>query len=531
MDKILIVEKCRLCESKNLKKVIVLSKNPIGDRFFRDKQKALECELHNVEVMFCEDCGQMQLSEVVEPGEIYTEEYLYSTTTSVGLSEHFKESAKSIIERFKLKKDSFVVELGSNEGAMLEIFKEEGMRVLGIDPANMAVEKAKQRGVETICGFFTLELAKEIVKQKGKANNVIANNVIANIPLLKDVICGIKELLSDDGVFVFETSYAYSVIQKHLIDTIYHEHISYFTAMALARLFESCGLELFDAEEIWTKGGSLRGYVGKPRRFAKTEWLKNIIKNEHSFIFASHIVANTRSLNILFEEIKKLMGDKDEFIFESFYAKKVLENNLLDMVFHEHLNYLYLLPLCEFLENKDLNLYDAKLIDSKGGSIQISITKDKNRQKADRLMELMESEKEFFANKDKIFVNFQKNLEFFRNKIEALGKEIKERNGKLIVYGASVGGVMMVYHLGLSHLIDCFVDDNVAKIGAFCPNLGVPVLDSKILENGEIKEVISVAWRFMEPITKKHKKFLEDGGKFYSLDLASLEIKEYGSKK
>ena len=415
-DSVKVVDRCRLCESKNLKKVIVLSKNPIGDRFFRDKQKALECELHNVEVMLCEDCGQMQLNNEIEPGEVYVEEYLYTTSTSVGLPEHFKESVKSIISGFNISKGLFIVEVGSNEGIMLEVFKNEGMKVLGVDPSKIAVDKAMSRGIDTLCDFFSSDLSQKIIKQYGRAKIINANYVIANIPDFKDVARGIKELLDEDGVFVFETGYAYSVIQKHLIDTIYHEHISYFTATALARLFESCGLELFDAEEIWTKGGSLRGYVGKPRRFEKTDSLSRILQQE----------------------------------------------------------------------------------------------------------------KEFFANKDKIFVNFQKNLEFFRNKIEVLGKEIKERNGKLVVYGASVGGVMMVYHLGLSHLIDCFVDDNVAKIGAFCPNLGVPVLDSKILENGGIKEVISVAWRFMEPITKKHKKFLEDGGKFYSLDLTSLEIKEYG---
>lgn len=531
-DNIKKVLECRLCGSKHLEKVIELTKNPVGDRFYRDRNVALGCELHNVEVMLCRNCGQMQLSEVVEPKEIYTDEYLYTTGTSVGLPEHFAKSAQDLMKCFAIPKDSLVVEIGSNEGAMLAVFKNQGMRVLGIDPAGIAVKKAKDRGVDTIEGFFSLELAKNIVRERGRAklviaNNVIANNVIANIPALLDIIQGIKEILADDGVFVFETSYAYDVIRKHLIDTIYHEHISYFSAKPLGRLFAKCGLELFDAENIWTKGGSLRGYVAKPLSFEKTERLKNLVEKEESFIFASHIVANSENLNALFQEIQSLLGERDEFIFESFYAKAVLEKNLLDMVFAEHLNYLYLLPLCEFLEKKGLNLYDAKLVESKGGSIQISISRNLDKPKTERLLKLLKEEQGLFNNGN-IFMQFAQNLLEFRERVRAFALGIKERQGKLVVYGSSVGGLMMVYHLGMSDLIDCFVDDNPAKIGAYCPSLGIPVYDSKILEeDSNIKEVISVAWRFMDSITQRHQEFLKDGGKFYSLELPTLSIVEY----
>ncbi|STO99391.1 SAM-dependent methyltransferase [Helicobacter canadensis] len=526
MDRVFKIQSCRLCGCNDLKKVLELSKNPIGDRFFKNKELALSCELHDVVVMMCNVCGQMQLSEVVEPKEIYEQDYLYTSGTSVGLVEHFRQGAKDLIKRFKIPKDSLVIEIGSNEGAMLEVFKNEGMRVLGIDPASIAVEIAKKRGVETICGFFTQNLAREIKLQKGKANIVIANNVIANIPLLADVVKGIELLLDDNGVFVFETSYAQSVLKKHLIDTIYHEHISYFSAKPLAKFFNHCGLELFDAEEIWTKGGSLRGYVSKPLRFIKTQRLMEIIQNEDAFVFASHIVANSVNLERLFNEIKETLKEGGEFIFESFYAKAVLEKNLVDMIFLEHINYLYLLPLCEFLEKKNLNLYDAKIIESKGGSIQIKITQDMSKSKTKELLSLIEAEKDFFKQSD-IFINFTKGLEDFREKVRKLALEIKERQGSVGVYGASVGGVMMVYHLGLSDVIDYFLDDNIVKIGKYAPNLGVLVNDSKILEEDpNIKEIINVAWRFIDSIAQKHKEFLKRGGIFYNLELPQLEIKE-----
>ena len=532
MDKIIKIQRCRLCESENLVKVIELTKNPVGDRFWRDREKALKSELHNVEIMLCRECGQMQLSEVVEPSEIYTEEYLYATGTSVGLVEHFRESAKHLVERFRIPKESLVLEIGSNEGAMLEAFKEMGMRVLGVDPAGAAVKKAREKGIETIEGFFSSQLAQKIAMEKGRvklviANNVIANNVIANIPALVDIMQGIKEVLVDDGVFVFETSYAASVIKKHLIDTTYHEHISYFGAKPLERFFARCGLELFDAEEIWTKGGSLRGYVTKSLGFKKTERLENIIKAEDSLIFASHIVANTTDFESLFCEISKALRENENFVFESFYAKAVLERNLLDMVYTEHLNYLYLLPLSLFLQKRGMSLYHAKEIESKGGSIQVWVSKNPNKEKSKELKELLEKEKEFF--KQDIFTCFSVNLLKFRDKVRGFALEIKKRQGKLAVYGASVGGVMMVYHLGLADIIDCFLDDNPAKIGAYAPSLGVPVYDSRVLESDfkEIKEVFSVAWRFMESITNKHLKFLESGGKFYALELPTLEIKTY----
>ena len=133
----------------------------------------------------------------------------------------------------------------------------------------------------------------------------------------------------------------------------------------------------------------------------------------------------------------------------------------------------------------------------------------------------------FFKQSD-IFINFTKGLEDFREKVRKLALEIKERQGSVGVYGASVGGVMMVYHLGLSDVIDYFLDDNIAKIGKYASNLGVLVNDSKILEEDtNIKEVINVAWRFIDPITQKHKEFLKRGGIFYNLELPQLEIKEY----
>lgn len=403
--------KCRLC-GEDTKKVAKLADTPVGDRFFKDKNIAISWELHNVELVLCGACGQIQLSEVVEPKQVYDDEYLYTTAVSIGLPEHFRQSAHSISERFG-SKGAFVVEIGSNEGVMLEAFKELEAEVLGVDPARIASDIANAKGIETIHDFFTDELARKIASTKKKADVILANNVIANIPNLVDVTKGIEVLLSDNGVFIFETSYALDVVEKHLIDTIYHEHISYFTVQAMDIFFEKHNLVLFDTERINTKGGSLRGYVAKTgSKHKKTDNVKNMIEEE-----------------------------QDSGIFNPARYPK-----------------------------------------------------------------------------------FEENLKKFGEQIKELADSIKSSGNDVVVYGASVGCVMMMYHFGLDKFVDYLVDDNQSKIDKFCPTLGVKVYSSDILKDKQNLVVISLAWRFMDSILKKHSTFKANNGVFKVIDLSRLEI-------
>lgn len=260
-DKIITIDNCRLCNSKDISVVSKLIPTPLGDKFLKNKDRAIKLDIHNIDVVLCSNCGQVQLSEIIEPEQVYDEDYLYTTDVSIGLPEHFVKSCKEISSRFNLKPNDLVVEFGSNKGIMLKAFKEKGMRVLGIEPATEVAKQATNLGVETKIDFFTKDLAKNISKEYGKAKIIIANNVIANIPNLEEIAVAISNLLDDDGIFIFETSYAVNVFEEHLIDTIYHEHISYLSVKPLEKFFEKFGLKLFDAQRINTKGGSLRGYV------------------------------------------------------------------------------------------------------------------------------------------------------------------------------------------------------------------------------------------------------------------------------
>jgi SAM-dependent methyltransferase len=198
--------------------------------------------------------------EVVDPELLYIE-YPYLTSISLGLPEHFRRYAEEVLGSIQPPRDTLVVDIGSNDGSLLKAFKDLGMRVLGIDPARDAGRLADQRGVETLTAFFSGDLARRLRLERGSAAVITANNVFANIDNLDDLIAGVRAWLAPDGVFVFETSYIGDVIEKTLLETVFHEHLSYFSVNPLQSFFRRCSMELIDVQRVPTKGGSIRGTV------------------------------------------------------------------------------------------------------------------------------------------------------------------------------------------------------------------------------------------------------------------------------
>jgi SAM-dependent methyltransferase len=234
-----------------------LPPTPSGDAYVTAEKLQEKQKLYPLDIMLCRDCGHSQLSVVVDP-EILYKNYIYTTSISLGLSDHFKEYAKSELKKIKPAKGAFVLDIGSNDGTLLAHFKSYGLKVLGVDPAPSIKTIAEGRGVKTLTGYFNSRLAEKIKKDKGPASIITANNVFANIDDLSNIIKGIKNLLADDGVFILETSYLLPVIQKLLVETVFHEHISYFSVKPLKLFFKNHGMDLFDVETIPTKGGSIR---------------------------------------------------------------------------------------------------------------------------------------------------------------------------------------------------------------------------------------------------------------------------------
>lgn len=252
--------RCRLCDSGDLTLVLPIRPSPIADAFVGPEKKDVPQPLIPLDLYQCQSCGHVQNLDVVNP-ELLFRDYIFHTSSSAGLVEHFRQYAENVVAEFKPAADALVVEIGSNDGTLLRFFKEKGLRILGVDPARDIAADATASGIRTIPEFFTSKLARGVEQEHGRAKLIVANNVYAHVDQLGDLTEGIRSLLDDDGVFVFEVSYLLDIIDKFLFDTVYHEHLSYHSIDPFTRFFRAHGLHLFDVQRIATKGGSFRGFV------------------------------------------------------------------------------------------------------------------------------------------------------------------------------------------------------------------------------------------------------------------------------
>jgi SAM-dependent methyltransferase len=255
---------CRMCLSKAVELAVPLAPMPIATPNFQIPDASLDDPVYRtavpLELYLCRDCGLLQILHVGNP-ELQYRNYVYTTSLSLGLPEHFVKYADAVITSLGLRAGSLVVELGSNDGTLLRAFKERGMRVLGVDPAVEIARRATTAGIETVGDFFTDKLGAELRGRYGSADVIIANNMIANVDDLESLAKGVRGLLGPDGCFVFETQYGVDVTEKNLLDTVYHEHLSYFNIKPVSLFFERLGMRLIDVVHIWTKGGSFRATV------------------------------------------------------------------------------------------------------------------------------------------------------------------------------------------------------------------------------------------------------------------------------
>jgi hypothetical protein len=257
---------CLLCGSADLELALPLAPSAIGNDYFPSREQPQEC--YSLSLFLCHACGNVQVEDVVNPNILFRS-YTYSTSSSLGLVEHFRKYAEDMIGRVRPAKGTLAIDIGSNDGSLLRAFKEQGMRVLGVDPAVDIAKKATAAGMETVPDFFTSRVARELKATRNlQAAIITANNVFAHSDKLPDMADGIRELLAPDGVFSFEVSYLVDTVQKMLFDTVYHEHLCYHSVRSLASFFKRHGMELIQVDRIPTKGGSIRGTAqraGGPR--------------------------------------------------------------------------------------------------------------------------------------------------------------------------------------------------------------------------------------------------------------------------
>jgi len=251
---------CRLCGSLSLEHVLPIRPSPIGDAFVTAERRSEPQELYPLDCYLCLDCGHLQNLDVVD-ADVLFRDYTYRSSVSLGLIEHFKRYARSVVESLGIPKGSLVVEMGSNDGSLLKAFSNEGMRVQGIDPARDIAASTTADGIPTVADFFTSGLAHKIKAEQGRAALFCANNVFAHIDNISDVVNGIRLLLADDGAFVFEVSYIVDMIDNMVFDTIYHEHVSHHALTPLEAFLNKHDMTLFHVARTATKGGSIRAFA------------------------------------------------------------------------------------------------------------------------------------------------------------------------------------------------------------------------------------------------------------------------------
>ena len=208
--------------------------------------------------MVCEKCFLVQIDEFAKHDDIFNSEYAYFSSYSTSWLAHAKAYTQMMIARFGFNHTSQVVEIASNDGYLLQYFKEQGVQVLGIEPTANTAAVAKEKGIESVIDFFSVRLANTLSSKGITADLLLGNNVLAHVPDINDFIGGVKILLNKAGVVTFEFPHLFQLIDKNQFDTIYHEHFSYLSLIAVKQVFEHHGLELFDVEEVPTHGGSLR---------------------------------------------------------------------------------------------------------------------------------------------------------------------------------------------------------------------------------------------------------------------------------
>jgi hypothetical protein len=303
---------CRFCRVRLEHTFVNLGMSPLCENFLtREHLREME-RFYPLHVLVCEKCLLVQLQEYVNPEEIFTE-YAYFSSYSDSWLKHASDYTDMIVARLGLDDRSHVVEIASNDGYLLQYFVNKGISVLGIEPAVNVARAAVQKGVPTLVKFFDRHLAQQLVTEGDRADLIIANNTLAQVPNINDFVQGMKVLLQPEGVLTLEFPHLMCLIQGNQFDTIYHEHFSYFSFIAVEQIFRAHGLILFDVEELWTHGGSLR-------------------------IYARHQADESKPRSQRVEELRarEIAAGLDTLAGYAFFAEKVetTKRNLLDLLIH-----------------------------------------------------------------------------------------------------------------------------------------------------------------------------------------------------
>ena len=400
---------CRLCSIRKFKLVLNLGHQPPSNSFLSKNQLKKPEQKFPLRLYLCKKCYHIQLLDVIDKKYLFSN-YLYMTSASKPIIDHFQEYVNAIYNKFlKNKQEKIVIEIGSNDGTLLRNFLKYDVNVLGIEPAKNLARISRKSKIKTENSFFDYNLAKRISNEK-KADVIIANNILGHVDNLRDFIRGIRILLKENGIFVFEVPHSLKLIKNLEFDTIYHEHLSYFSIISLRRWLRKNQLEIFNIEKQDVHGGTIRVFVSKKNKFKKKNSVEDFIKQEKGnglnniqtyFKFSKDV----ENLKFLLQKKIKILKGKNKIIFG--YGASAKGNVLL--------NY------CQ-IDNKILDFITDTTVLKQGKftpGTKIPIINPKNRPKKDPMMvglllawnyknAIIENEKKYLKNGGKFLIPIPK---------------------------------------------------------------------------------------------------------------------------
>ncbi len=252
---------CRHCDSELRLTLADLGTCPPSNSYLTPEQLESPEKWYPLRVLVCESCWLAQTADFVEREECFSANYAYFSSCSTTWVDHARRYAETVISRFELGPQSQVLEIAANDGYLLQHFVQRAIPCYGVEPTESTAKAARDKGIEIVGDFFGSDLAGRLAQQKGHADLVAANNVLAHVPDINDFAAGIAQILRPGGVATFEFPHLLQLIEKNYFDTIYHEHFSYLSLHAVRSVLEAAALRIFDVEELPTHGGSLRVYA------------------------------------------------------------------------------------------------------------------------------------------------------------------------------------------------------------------------------------------------------------------------------
>jgi SAM-dependent methyltransferase len=303
---------CRFCHSELNHQFIDLVNSPASNSFLTKEQLNEPETFYPLKLFVCEKCMLVQIDEYKKSDDIFNSDYIYFSSFSSSWLKHAENYVNMITDRLNLNSNSSVIEIASNDGYLLQYFENKNIPCLGIEPTNSTAKIAKEKGIDVIEDFFSLELAKKLKK----ADLILGNNVLAHVPDVNNFVAGLKEVLKSNGTITMEFPHLLHLINETQFDTIYNEHFSYFSLYTVIQIFKEHNLDIYDVEELETHGGSLRIYA--KHNSDKTK----IISQNVDEVLQKEITANLDNLNGYNDFQKQVNLVKNEFLEFLLNAKR-----------------------------------------------------------------------------------------------------------------------------------------------------------------------------------------------------------------